>query len=76
LYQTAGNEFGARSRLDDIVFIEMREELARHTLTEIVSVNREQIMDKVAEQCNQKADDYGIQVIDVQIKGADLPQEK
>ncbi len=75
-YQTVGNEFGAQSRLDDIVFSEMREELARHTLTEIVSVNREQIMDKVAEQCNQKAGDYGIQVIDVQIKRADLPQER
>jgi membrane protease subunit HflC len=74
-YQTVGNEFGAQSRLDDIVFSEMREELARHTLTEIVSVNRGQIMEKVGEQCNQKAADYGIQVIDVRIKRADLPQE-
>lgn len=74
-YQTVGNEFGAQSRLDDIVFSEMREELARHTLTEIVSVNREQLMKKVAEQCNKKAADYGIQVIDVRIKRADLPQE-
>ncbi len=75
-YQTVGNELGAQIRLDDIVFSEMREELSRHTLTEIVSVNPEQIMDKVAEQCNQKAGDYGIQVIDVQIKRADLPQER
>jgi membrane protease subunit HflC len=74
-YQTVGNEFGAQSRLDDIVFSEMREELARHTLTEIVSVNRQQIMDKVAQQCNQKAADYGIEVIDVRIKRADLPEE-
>ena len=75
-YQTVGNESGARSRLDDIVFSEMREELARHNLTEIVAGNREQIMDKVAAQCNQKAGDYGIQVIDVRIKRADLPQER
>ncbi|UCC97518.1 MAG: protease modulator HflC, partial [Phycisphaerales bacterium] len=74
-YQTVGSEFGAQERLDDIVFSELREEIARHSLTEIVSVNRKQIMDKVAEQCNQKADDYGIQVIDVRIKRADLPQE-
>jgi membrane protease subunit HflC len=74
-YQTVGNEPGAQSRLDDIVFSEIREELARHTLTEIVSVNREQIMDKVAEQCAQKAADYGIRVIDVRIKRADLPQD-
>jgi membrane protease subunit HflC len=74
-YQAVGNEFGAQSRLDDIVFSEMREELARHSLTEIVSVNRQEIMHKVAEQCNQKAADYGIQVIDVRIKRADLPEE-
>ena len=74
-YKTVQTEFGAQSRLDDIVFSEMREELARHSLTEIVSVNRSQIMDKVAEQCNQKAGDYGIQVIDVRIKRADLPEE-
>jgi membrane protease subunit HflC len=74
-YQTVGSESKAQSRLDDIVFSELREELARHTLTEIVSVNRKQIMQKVAEQCAQKAGDYGIQVIDVRIKRADLPQE-
>jgi len=74
-YQTVGTEFGAQSRLDDIVFSEMREELARHTLTEIVSVNRSKIMDEVAQQCDQKAREYGIEVIDVRIKRADLPQE-
>ncbi len=73
-YQTVGSEIGAQSRLDDIVFSELREELARHSLTEIVSVNRQQIMHKVAEQCARKAGDYGIQVIDVRIKRADLPQ--
>ncbi|MBN2589991.1 MAG: protease modulator HflC [Sedimentisphaerales bacterium] len=75
LYQTVGNKIGAQSRLDDIVFSEMREELARHTLTEIVSVNRQEIMDKVATQCAEKAADYGIQIIDVRIKRADLPEE-
>jgi len=74
-YQTVGSEPKAQSRLDDIVFSELREELARHTLTEIVSVNRKQIMHKVAEQCAQKAADYGVQVIDVRIKRADLPLE-
>jgi membrane protease subunit HflC len=75
VYQTVGTESGAQSRLDDIVYSEMREEIARHTLTEIVSVNRQQIMDKVAEECNQKTGDFGIQVIDVRIKRADLPEE-
>ena len=62
-------------RLDDIVFSELREEVARHTLTEIVSVNREAIMEKVHKQCDEKARGYGIEVIDVRIKRADLPGE-
>lgn len=75
LYQTVRNEQGAISRLDDIVFSEIREELARHTLTEIVSVNREAIMDEVGKQCDAKAREYGVQVLDVRIKRADLPAE-
>ncbi len=75
LYQTVRNEFGAQARLDDIVFSEIREELARHTLTEIVSVNREALMEKVGKKCDMKAREYGVEVIDVRIKRADLPAE-
>ena len=74
-YETVVSESGAQERLDDIVYSELHEEIARHDLTEIVSVNRQQIMDKVAEQCKQKAAEYGIRVIDVRIKRADLPPE-
>jgi len=74
-YQTVRNESGAQARLDDIVFSEIREELARHTLTEVVSVNREAIMEKVHKQCETKAREYGIEVVDVRIKRADLPAE-
>jgi membrane protease subunit HflC len=75
LYQTVRNESGAQARLDDIVFSEIRAELARHTLTEIVSINREEILERVHKQCAQKAEEYGIKVIDVRIKRADLPAE-
>ncbi|MEE9370323.1 MAG: protease modulator HflC [Sedimentisphaerales bacterium] len=75
LYQTVRDEAGAQARLDDIVFSEIREELARHTLTEVVLVNREAIMEKVHEKCSIKAREYGIEVIDVRIKRADLPSE-
>jgi len=75
LYQTVRDESGAQARLDDIVFSELREEVARHTLTEIISVNRQTIMEKVHKQCDEKAREYGIEVIDVRIKRADLPSE-
>ena len=75
LYQTVRDESGAQARLDDIVFSELREEVARHTLTEIISVNRETIMEKVHKQCDEKAREYGIEVMDVRIKRADLPSD-
>ena len=75
LYQTVRDETGAQARLDDIVFSEIREELARHTLTEIVLENRAQIMENIHDECNRKATEYGIEVIDVRIKRADLPGE-
>ncbi len=74
-YQTVRTQFDAQSRLDDIVFSEIREEVARHEMTDIISKNREAIMAEVGKQCNEKAAEYGIEVIDVRIKRADLPME-
>ena len=74
-YQTVRNEVGAQARLDDIVFSEIREELARHDFSEIITIRREEIMDKVGEQCAVKAKEFGIEVIDVRIKRADLSKE-
>lgn len=74
-YQTMRDELKAQSRLDDIVFSEMREEVARHTMTEIISENREIIMEQVHQQCSTKVRDYGIEILDVRIKRADLPSD-
>ena len=73
--QTVGAENGASSRLDDIIYSELRVELGKYDLIEIVASHREQIMEKVTENSNTKALEYGIKVIDVRIKRADLPQE-
>jgi membrane protease subunit HflC len=73
--QSVRSELQAQAILDDIVFSEIREELARHTLTQVVSVERAGIMDRVQQQCDEKAREYGIQVIDVKIKRADLPDD-
>jgi membrane protease subunit HflC len=63
------------SRLDDIIFSEMRKELGQHTLSEIVSENREYLMGLVTERSDEAARSYGIEVVDVRIKRADLPPE-
>ena len=66
---------GALARLDDIIYSELRNELGQHTLSEIVSTSREDLMRKVTERSNLAATAYGIEVIDVRIKRADLPPE-
>jgi len=63
------------ARLDDIIFSELRKELGQHTLSEVVSENRQTLMELVTERSDAAARSYGIEVIDVRIKRADLPPE-
>ena len=66
----------ATARLDDIVFSELRKELGQHELSEVVATNRE----SDHARCNhddplKSARPYGIEVLDVRVKRADLPPE-
>jgi len=74
-YRSVRNEAGAQSRLDDIVYSNVRENLGRHTLGEIISGKRSALMAQVTKKSDEKARDYGIEVIDVRIKRADLPEK-
>ena len=74
-YQTVRNVQNGLSRIDDIVYSQMREALGRYTLTEIVAVERSTIMDEVTIKANVLLGEYGIHIIDVRIKRTDLPQE-
>ena len=74
-YKSVGSEAGALARVDDIVWSEMRAELAGHNFVDVISTKREAIMDTVAAEARLKALEFGIEVIDVRIKRADLPEE-
>lgn len=74
-YRTVRNIQGGLSRIDDIVYSQMREALGRYTLTEIVAVERSTIMDEVTTKSNAQLREYGIEIIDVRIKRTDLPKE-
>jgi len=74
-YQSVRTEAGAQSRLDDIIYSELRMELGKETLNDIVSKVRERIMKTVTSESNKAAAAYGITVLDVRIKAADLPHE-
>ena len=75
VYQAFQTQRGALQRLDDIIYSELRVELGKHELTEIVSANRALIMKVVSERANSIASTYGLEVSDVRIKRADLPEQ-
>jgi len=65
----------AKTRLDDIVYSELRQELGNHDMAEIITETRELIMKKVTIASNEETSKYGIEVIDVRIRRVDLPRE-
>ena len=73
--QTVRDINGAQTRLDDIVYSELRVDLGLFNMSEIVSEKREAIMERVTKICNEKANTYGIEIVDVRIKRVDLPPE-
>ncbi len=75
VYQAFQSQRGALQRLHDIIYSELRVELGRHDLSEIVSSTRADIMHVVTRRANEKATVYGIEIQDVRIKRADLPEQ-
>ena len=73
--QTVRDLNGAQTRLDDIIYSELRVDLGLFDMSEIVSERREGIMGRVTEISNEKANTYGIEIVDVRIKRVDLPPE-
>jgi membrane protease subunit HflC len=73
--ETVRGEQGARARLDDIVYSELRVEIGQHNLISIVTKTRDAIMAKVTTEANKKAAEYGLEVEEVRIKRTDLPPE-
>jgi membrane protease subunit HflC len=73
--QTVQNEAGAQARLDDIIYSKVREQLGLHDLVEVIATKRDPIMRAVTAGSHEASTAYGIGVIDVRIKRADLPPE-
>lgn len=73
--QTVQNEAGAQARLDDIIYAKVREQLGLHDLVEVIATQRAPVMEAVTSGSHEAAAAYGIAVVDVRIKRADLPPE-
>ena len=72
-FVTVRTEMGAQARLDDIVGSELRRQLGVHNLEDVIAEKREPIMEIIAESSREEATRFGIHIVDVRIKRADLP---
>ncbi|MEA2928587.1 MAG: modulator of FtsH protease HflC [Hyphomicrobiales bacterium] len=74
-YQAVGSIEGANSRLSTLLNAALRRVLGEATLTHVVRDQRAQLMARVREQVNREADAFGITIVDVRIRRADLPEQ-
>jgi modulator of FtsH protease HflC len=70
-----GDETLAQSRLMQTVNASMREEFGKRTIHEVVSGEREQIMEVLRQKTDSDASKIGVEVLDVRLKPVDFPQE-
>lgn len=73
--QTVHDEKGAQARLDDIIYSEIRERLGQYTFLDIIAFKRDEIMETVTRESWEKTKKFGIEIVDVRIKRAELPKE-
>ena len=70
-----GDEARARTRLSQTVNAGLREEFGKHTVHDVVSGERDKIMEQMRENADLDARKIGVQIVDVRVKRVDLPTE-
>ncbi len=70
-----GDEARARTRLEQTVNAGLREEFGKRTVHEVVSGERDKIMDEMRLKADQDSRKIGVQIVDVRLKRVDLPAE-
>lgn len=71
----AGDEVRARTRLLQTVNSGLREEFGRRTVPEVISGERDRIMENMRIRADTDARQIGVQILDVRLKRVDLPTE-
>jgi modulator of FtsH protease HflC len=74
-YRSVRTEAGALARLEDVLVARLRQEIAKHSFIGFIREEREKIVEAVAKEAHELAKRFGIRIIDVRIKRADLPKE-
>jgi membrane protease subunit HflC len=71
-----GDEFRAATRIKQTISGGLQNEFNKRTVHEVVSGEREKIMEDVREKADQELrGDLGVEIVDVRLKRVDLPQE-
>jgi membrane protease subunit HflC len=74
-YQTVGSEAVLRGRINTILDASLRKVVGEVPLFTVLSEDRSAVMNRIRDQANVEAKQFGIDVIDVRLKRADLPAE-
>ena len=74
-YQSVNSVAGANIRLTSIVNSSVRTILADATLATVVRADRAGLMHKIRDDVNQQAQGLGLQIVDVRLRRADLPEQ-
>ncbi len=70
---TGGNEFKAETLLEQQLNTSLRAQFGKRTISDVVSGGRDDVMDVLREHAEEQAAQLGIHVVDVRIKGIELP---
>ena len=70
-----GDESRAKTRLNQTVNAGLREEFGKRTVHDVVSGERDKIMDQMREKADSDARKIGVQIVDVRVKRVELPTE-
>ena len=73
-YQSVGNENGFKARVGGILSGSLRRVLGSDPLEVVLSVDRSELMEKIQEGIDNEAVNFGVKMVDVRIKRADLPK--
>ncbi|TCM17851.1 protease FtsH subunit HflC [Novosphingobium sp. PhB165] len=74
MVQTAGTTEGVTEQLQPILSSVVRQELGKRTFESLLTAERGEAMAHIRDGLDREAREYGAQVVDVQIKRADLPE--
>jgi modulator of FtsH protease HflC len=70
-----GDETRAHDRLAQTINTGLREEFGRRSIHDVVSGERDKIMDEMRVKADNDARSFGVQVVDVRLKRVDLPTD-